>query len=50
MGNCFCCDEEDNILAVYNPMVFEKRRKYNGRTHTMYNPPRLQEMGLFPNG
>ena len=51
MGNCCgCFDNEDNVLASYDPMIPDNTIQKNGNTHTTYNPPRLQEMSLFPNG
>ena len=52
MGNCCgCCDDNGEIiLASYDPMILDNTIQKNGNTHTTYNPPRLQEMSLFPNG
>lgn len=50
MGNCCCCEEDTTILATYDPMVLKKKNEISGNSHTMYHPPRLQEMSLFPNG
>lgn len=50
MGSCLCCEEDTNILATYDPMVVNKTNEIRGHSHTVYHPPRLQEMSLFPNG
>jgi len=49
MGSCLCCEEETSVLASYDPMVINRIDEIRGNTHTVYNPPRLQEMSFFPN-
>jgi len=49
MGSCLCCEKDTNVLATYDPMVVDKKNEIRGNVHTVYRPPRLQEMSLFPN-
>ena len=51
-GCCSCCFKKDStLLASYDPMILERKKNIiNGVVQMTYNPPRLQEMSLFPNG
>ena len=60
-GYCCCFKKDTTLLASYDPMILERKQNIINAPLTnfetsqsvvqmTYNPPRLQEMGLFPNG
>ena len=50
MGNCLCCEEEEEmVLASYDPMIKDKNIEIEEQELLKHNPPQLQEMSFFPN-